>query len=249
MRSAKDFSETGDRGFRRGDALIDAGEPGVALLRRGLQRGFFGVEPAERGLGVGRERPLALQIGGELRDAAIEFADALLGARFLALERFARDQKPLQGRSRSGFDVAQARQCGGGFGLARRDLEPARWCARRRRAPPRPWRARWRRLRSRRLTVSISAFGGGGSSTAAATAKAGLAGLTRELARGLAPAVRVNGIAPGLVHSNWECSFGDLDALAQASIPLARVGEPEDYAQVIVFLCAGGAYITGEVIS
>jgi len=98
-------------------------------------------------------------------------------------------------------------------------------------------------------TVSISAFGGGGSSTAYSTAKAGLAGLTRELARGLAPAVRVNGIAPGLVHSNWECSFGDLDALAQASIPLARVGEPEDYAQVIVFLCAGGAYITGEVIS
>ncbi len=97
-------------------------------------------------------------------------------------------------------------------------------------------------------TVSVSAFGGGASSTAYATAKAGLAGLTRELARGLAPAVRVNGIAPGLVRSNWECSFGDLDALAQASIPMARVGEPEDYAQVIVFLCAGAAYITGEVI-
>jgi len=97
-------------------------------------------------------------------------------------------------------------------------------------------------------TVSVSAFGGGASSTAYATAKAGLAGLTRELARGLAPAVRVNGIAPGLVNSNWACSFGDLDALAQASIPLARVGEPDDYAEVIVFLCAGASYITGEVI-
>ncbi len=72
--------------------------------------------------------------------------------------------------------------------------------------------------------------------------------MTRELARGLAPAVRVNGIAPGLVRSNWECSFGDLDALAQGSTALARVGEPEDYAQVIAFLCAGAAYITGEVI-
>ncbi|HXR25699.1 MAG TPA: SDR family oxidoreductase, partial [Candidatus Binataceae bacterium] len=75
-----------------------------------------------------------------------------------------------------------------------------------------------------------------------------LAGLTRELARGLAPEVRVNGIAPGLVNSNWECSFGDLTAAAQASVPLARVGEPDDYAEVIAYLCAGASYVTGEVI-
>ncbi len=97
-------------------------------------------------------------------------------------------------------------------------------------------------------TVSISAFGGGASSSAYATAKAGLLGLTRELARGLAPEVRVNGIAPGYVRSNWECSFGDIDAAAKATVPLARVGEPDDYAEVIAYLCAGGAYITGEVI-
>jgi len=97
-------------------------------------------------------------------------------------------------------------------------------------------------------TVSVSAFGGGGSSTAYATAKAALAGLTRELARGLAPAVRVNGIAPGYVNSNWQCSFGDLDALARSSVPLARVGQPEDYAELIAYLCAGASYITGEVI-
>jgi 3-oxoacyl-[acyl-carrier protein] reductase len=97
-------------------------------------------------------------------------------------------------------------------------------------------------------TVSVSAFGGGASSTAYATAKAGLAGLTRELARGLAPAVRVNGIAPGYVNSNWQCSFGDLEALARSSVPLARVGQPEDYAELIAFLCAGASYVTGEVI-
>ena len=97
-------------------------------------------------------------------------------------------------------------------------------------------------------TVSVSAFGGGASSTAYATAKAGLVGLTRELARGLAPEVRVNGIAPGLVNSNWECSFGDLAAAARASVPLARVGEPDDYAEVIAYLCAGASYVTGEVI-
>jgi len=97
-------------------------------------------------------------------------------------------------------------------------------------------------------TVSVAALGGGGSSSAYAAAKAGLAGLTRELARGLAPAVRVNGIAPGYVNSNWECSFGDMDAAAKAAVPLARVGQPEDYAEVIVYLCAGASYITGEVI-
>jgi 3-oxoacyl-[acyl-carrier protein] reductase len=97
-------------------------------------------------------------------------------------------------------------------------------------------------------TVSVAAFGGGASSTAYATAKAGLAGLTRELARGLAPDVRVNGIAPGFVNSNWECSFGDIHAAAKATVPLARVGEPADYAEVIVYLCAGASYITGEVI-
>jgi len=97
-------------------------------------------------------------------------------------------------------------------------------------------------------TVSIAAFGGGGSSAAYATAKAGLAGLTRELARGLAPEVRVNGIAPGYVNSAWECSFGDMESAARTEVPLARVGQPEDYAELIVFLCAGAAYITGEVI-
>jgi 3-oxoacyl-[acyl-carrier protein] reductase len=97
-------------------------------------------------------------------------------------------------------------------------------------------------------TVSLAALGGGGSSAAYATAKAGLAGLTRELARGLAPAVRVNGIAPGYVNSNWECSFGDMDATAKTTVPLARVGQPEDYAEVIVYLCAGASYITGEVV-
>jgi 3-oxoacyl-[acyl-carrier protein] reductase len=97
-------------------------------------------------------------------------------------------------------------------------------------------------------TASISAFFGGASSTAYATAKSGLVGLTRELARGLAPAVRVNAIAPGYVNSNWDCSFGDIDAAAKTGTALQRVGQPHDYAEVIVWLCAGGGYITGQVL-
>jgi 3-oxoacyl-[acyl-carrier protein] reductase len=98
-------------------------------------------------------------------------------------------------------------------------------------------------------TVSVSAFGGGASSTAYATAKTGLLGLTRELARGLAPELRVNGIAPGLVNSPWECSFGDLDAQAREFVPLRRVGQPEDYAAVAVYLAVDARYMTGQVIS
>ena len=60
--------------------------------------------------------------------------------------------------------------------------------------------------------------------------------------------MRVNGIAPGLVDSGWECSFGDQQAAAEATVPLGRVGAPRDYAEVIVFLCAGAAYVTGEVV-
>jgi 3-oxoacyl-[acyl-carrier protein] reductase len=97
-------------------------------------------------------------------------------------------------------------------------------------------------------TVSSSAFGGGASSTAYATAKTGLMGLTRELARGLAPEIRVNGIAPGFVNSNWECSFGDLEQQARQWVPLRRVGRPEDYAAAILFLAAGAPYVTGQVL-
>ena len=94
-------------------------------------------------------------------------------------------------------------------------------------------------------TVSTSAFGGGGSSSAYSVGKAGLVGMIRELARALAPEIRVNGIAPGMVNSNWECNFGDHDL---STVPLHRVGQPEDYADAIVFLCAGAAYVTGEVL-
>ena len=97
-------------------------------------------------------------------------------------------------------------------------------------------------------TVSVSAYGGGGSSLAYSTAKTGLLGLIKELARGLAPEVRVNGIAPCMVNSNWQCSFGDLETAAREHVPLQRVGQPEEYAQAIVFLAASASYITGVTV-
>ncbi len=99
-------------------------------------------------------------------------------------------------------------------------------------------------------TASISGYGGGGSSSPYACTKAGLINLTRELARGLAPEVRVNAIAPGMVNSDWECRFDENHrASSLKRMPLQRAGEPEDYAEVILFLCAGAAYVTGQTIT
>jgi 3-oxoacyl-[acyl-carrier protein] reductase len=87
--------------------------------------------------------------------------------------------------------------------------------------------------------------------------KAGVIGLTKGLAADLAPhGIRVNCIAPGLVDtglgapgrwSGW--TRAEVERYAQRDIALGRVGEPEDIADVVVFLLSDAArYLTGEVI-
>ncbi len=85
-------------------------------------------------------------------------------------------------------------------------------------------------------------------------AKAGLLGLTRALALELAPAVRVNAVAPGAIV--WPTSnIGDRDfsAAARAAIIdhtlLKRVGSPADIARTVKFLIFDAPYITGQVIN
>lgn len=96
-------------------------------------------------------------------------------------------------------------------------------------------------------TASIAGLVGAGSSSAYSASKAALINLTAEHARAFGPEVRVNAIAPGLVQSNWECTFDDQGATANR-IPLKRSGQPEDYAETILFLCAGAGYITGQTL-
>lgn len=98
-------------------------------------------------------------------------------------------------------------------------------------------------------TASISGFGGGGSSSVYCATKAGLINLTKEWARALGPDVRVNAIAPGMVESDWECRFSD-DSYERgiASAPLRRIGTPADYAEAILYLCAGAGYVTGHTL-
>lgn len=87
-------------------------------------------------------------------------------------------------------------------------------------------------------------------------AKAGVVGLVRALAVELARAgIRVNGIAPGYIRTaqalSREHSLGP-EGLEQAAsfIPMGRVGEPEDIADVALFLASPAArYLTGQVIA
>ncbi len=78
-------------------------------------------------------------------------------------------------------------------------------------------------------------------------AKAGLTGLTRALARELAPAVRVNGVAPGAILWPEESSAGAQQALLDRT-PLARRGEPSDIADAVVYL-VGARFVTGQIIA
>jgi len=81
--------------------------------------------------------------------------------------------------------------------------------------------------------------------------KAGLIGLTRTLARELGPrGVRVNAVAPGFIRTRLTA---DLPApvleQALAETPLGRLGEAEDVADVIDFLCSPRArHVTGEIV-
>jgi pteridine reductase len=81
-------------------------------------------------------------------------------------------------------------------------------------------------------------------------AKAGLAGLTRSLARELAPDVRVNAVAPGPILWPDDDSFDDLARQRIiTNTPLRREGTPEDIAAAVWFLLAEATYVTGETIA
>jgi 3-oxoacyl-[acyl-carrier protein] reductase len=98
-------------------------------------------------------------------------------------------------------------------------------------------------------TASIAGVQGSGSSIPYATSKAGVINLTRSLARTLAPDVRVNAVAPGFVDSPWNREWpADRKAQSIERTPLQRACTPADIAEVIFFLCAGGAMITGQTI-
>ncbi|GJE58295.1 SDR family NAD(P)-dependent oxidoreductase [Methylobacterium trifolii] len=99
-------------------------------------------------------------------------------------------------------------------------------------------------------TASVAGLGRRGSSIAYAASKAGLINLTRSLARALAPEVRVNAVAPGLVATPWTEGWPEARKAATVSRTLlGRMASPEDIAEAMLFLAAGAAYVTGETLT
>ena len=107
------------------------------------------------------------------------------------------------------------------------------------------------------LISSTSALGNRGQ-TNYSTAKAGLQGMTKTLAIELGPFnVNVNCVAPGFIRTamtrqtaeRMGVPFEQFEEAVAAQTPLRRVGEPEDVAGTIAFLCSeDAAYVSGQVI-
>ena len=81
------------------------------------------------------------------------------------------------------------------------------------------------------------------------SAKAGLEMLTKALARDLAPQIRVNAVSPGAILWPERPTTDEQQQEILAKIPLGRLGDPEDIAQMVLFLIDQAHYVTGQVIS
>ncbi len=86
--------------------------------------------------------------------------------------------------------------------------------------------------------------------TAYSTAKGGMIAFTRALAKELAPhGILVNGVAPGLVDTGFDPLPEEVKAAHAASLPLRRLGTPEDMTSAFVFLASDeGRYYCGQLL-
>jgi NAD(P)-dependent dehydrogenase (short-subunit alcohol dehydrogenase family) len=102
-------------------------------------------------------------------------------------------------------------------------------------------------------TASISGVRPAEGEAAYAAAKAGVAAFTASLALEYGPLVRANAVSPGMIATALTGplldNFPDLVERMVAKTPAGRIGEPEDIADVVVFLCSDLArFITGQNI-
>ena len=98
-------------------------------------------------------------------------------------------------------------------------------------------------------TASIAGFGSVASTIVYSASKAAVINLTKNLARSLAPDVRVNAVAPGVVDSPWQIEWTEESRRRTVeNTPLKRVGSTADIAEAIVFLGFAGSMITGHTL-
>ena len=109
-------------------------------------------------------------------------------------------------------------------------------------------KARWGRIIS--ISSVVASAGNAGQANYAA-AKAGLAGMTRSLARELGSRnITVNCVAPGFIDTDMTRALSDEQRQALlGQIPLGRLGRPEDVAAAVAYLASpAGDYVTGTVL-
>ena len=109
------------------------------------------------------------------------------------------------------------------------------------------------RRRSGRIIniASIAGVMGNAGQANYAASKAGVIGLTKSIARELAPrGITCNAIAPGFIETDMTAAMNqDAFEAMRKTIPLGRVGQPKDVAELAAFLAGDAAgYITGAVI-
>jgi 3-oxoacyl-[acyl-carrier protein] reductase len=117
-----------------------------------------------------------------------------------------------------------------------------------RRAAPKMMRGRWGRIVN---VSSVSGQTGQAGQANYSAAKAGLLGLSRAVARELASRnITCNVVAPGpIVTAMTEGLPDDWRAWAEQTVPLGRLGTPEDVGGVVAFLCSEQAgYVTGALV-
>ncbi len=100
-------------------------------------------------------------------------------------------------------------------------------------------------------TGSVAGFAAHHGFAAYCSSKHALGGLTKSMAWELGPEIRVNGIAPGAIHTAMVDSVGGPEAVEgmREGSPLKRIGKPDDIATVALFLASDdSSFIDGQMI-
>lgn len=100
--------------------------------------------------------------------------------------------------------------------------------------------------------TSVVGIAGNAGQVNYAASKAGVIGLTKSLAKELGSrGITVNAVAPGFINTDMTASLSEkVKDEASKNIPLKRLGDPEDVANLVGFLASDAAnYITGQVIN